>query len=294
MIEVKEREYLKLVVRRMYDAQKLRIQSDLRMQRLIREGIVLEAVIEATFAKAKKLEEDTEKEYERIIRGLIRDIPVVTRWLVGVRGIGPRLSGLLVGLIGDIERFPTVSKLWAFAGLHVIDGHAVKRAKGQKANWSAELKTTCWKAAQSFVKSGGRYREMIYDPYKKYLVARELAKGNVIWKGGAGEEEIEGSDTPPGKYKPAFVPKASAAELTEGLLGVVLVAPPRPEWTLGRINNMALRRTAKMFLSHLWHVWREIEGLSTAGPYAIERLGHTGYVDPWKMMEEPKEETEAA
>lgn len=279
-MQAKEREYLKLVVRRMYDAQKLRIQSDLRMQRLVREEIILEAELEATFAKAKEFEEKTEAEYEKIIRGIIKEIPVYDQWLGHVKGVGTRIGGLLLGLIGDIGRFPTVSKLWAFAGLHVRDGKAVRRTKGEKANWSAELKTTCWKAAQSFIKSGGPYREFVYDPYKKYIVARELRNGNVIWKGKGGEDEqeqVDGVEAKPGKYTPAHVPN----DLTHAKL----VAPAKPEWTLGRINNMALRRTAKMLLSHLWQVWREIEGLPTESPYAIDRLGHESYLDPWKMIE---------
>ena len=280
-----ENEYLKLVVRRMYDAQKLRIQSDQRLQRLVREGIVLEADAEATFAKAQLLEVATEAEYERIILKLIREIPVYDRWLVGVRGIGVRLSGLCIGLIGDIGRFNNVSKLWAYAGLHVIDGHAVHRAKGQKANWSSELKTTCWKTAQSFVKCGGKYRTLLYDPYKAYLVARELRNGNVIWKGKGGDDDAIDGDAVAIKYSVAFAPKELPADQ--------LTPPTKPEWTLGRINAMTLRRTAKMFLSHLWHVWREIEGLPTAGPYAIDRLGHAGYLDPWSMVEDKKEDAAA-
>jgi len=288
VIDVKQREYLKLVVRRMYDAQKLRIQSDLRMQRLIRDEIVLEAEAEAMLGKAQKLEAATETEYERIIRDLIRDIPVYDQWLAGVRGVGVRLSGLCIGLIGDIGKFANVSKLWAYAGLHVIDGKAARRTKGEKANWSDELKMTCWKISGSFVKCGGKYRTLLYEPYKQYLVVRELKNGNVIWKGSAAAgdgEEMPGVEIKPGKYKPAFVPKE--------LLGTELVAPPKPEWTLARVNNMAMRRMAKIFLAHLWHVWREIEGLPTAGPYAMDRLGHASYLDPWKMMEDKAAEEAA-
>lgn len=257
-------EYVKIIVRRMYDAQKLRIQSDLRMQRLIRDGIVVKEDIERTFAKALELECKTEQEYERIVWREIKNIPIVAQWLNRVRGIGPRLSGLLVAIIGDVERFPNVAKLWAYAGLHVKDGRAVRREKGQKANWSAELKTTSWKIAQSFVKCGGPYREL-YDTYKQYLIAREVRNGNVIWK----------TDMASGKHTAAHVPKG--ADTT----------PPtkQPEWTLGRINNMALRRTAKLFLSHLWAVWRELEGLEVTEPYVKARLGHESMIDPWDMVE---------
>ena len=264
-------EYVKIIVRRMYDAQKLRIQSDLRMQRLVRDGIVVKEDIERTFAKAQELECKTEQEYERLVWREIKNIPIVVQWLGRVRGIGPRLSGLLVAIIGDVGRFPNVAKLWAYAGLHVKDGRAVKREKGQKANWSAELKMTCWKIANSFVKCGGPYRDL-YDTYKAYLLARELRNGNVIWK------KNMKTDT----WETAHVPKG--ADTT----------PPKkdeqPEWTLGRINNMALRRTVKLFLSHLWAIWRELEGLPVTEPFAKARLGHTSMIDPWDMIDRKDEE----
>jgi hypothetical protein len=262
-------EYVKIIVRRMYDAQKLRIQSDLRMQRLVRDGIVVKEDIEKTFAEALELERKTETEYERIVWREIKDLPIIAQWLIRVRGIGPRLSGLLVAIIGDVGRFPNVAKLWAYAGLHVKDGKAVKREKGQKANWSAELKMTCWKIAQSFVKCGGPYRDL-YDTYKAYLIAREVRNGNVIWK----------TDVKSSKFVAAHVPKG--ADTT----------PPtkQPDWTLGRINNMALRRTAKLFLSHLWAIWRELEGLPVTEPFAKARLGHESMIDPWDMID--REDTE--
>lgn len=260
-------EYVKLVVRRLYDAQKLRIQSDLRLQRLIREEIVLKEDAERIFEKARKLEEDTEKEYATIVWREIKDCPVVVEWLGKVRGIGPRLAGLLVALIGDIQRFPTTSKLWAYAGLHVIDGRAAKREKGKKANWSDELKTTCWKIGKSFVKCGGPYREL-YDTYKQYLIVREVKNGNIIW-----------STDDKGKKKIAHAKKELMADPD-------LKCPEKPEWTMGRIDNMATRRTVKIFLSHLWQVWYEIDGLPCpTGPFVGDRLGHESMIDPWRMIE---------
>jgi hypothetical protein len=259
-------EYVKLVVRRLYDAQKLRIQSDLRMQRLIRGGIVLQEDAEKTFQKARELEAATEKEYERIVWREIKDLPIVEQWLSKVRGIGPRLAGLLVALIGDIERFATVSKLWAYAGLHVKEGKAVRLVKGQKANWSTELKTTCYKISESLWKLGGPYQEL-GATYKEYLIAREVGKGNVIWRTDEG-----------GKKTIAFAPRAAAASAEP------MLPPEQPEWTLGRIHAMARRRMVKLFLSHLWSVWREIEGLECKGAFVVDRLGHEP-LDPWSMIE---------
>lgn len=263
-MDVKKQAYIKLVVRRLYDAQKLRIQSDLRLQRLIREGIVLKEDAEKVFAKALEHEQAAEREYEKIVWREVKDLPIIIKWLDHVRGIGPRLSGLLVANIGDIAKFPNVAKLWAYAGLHVVDGRAAKRAKGEKANWNAELKTTAWKIAGSFLKAGGPYKQM-YDTYRVRLVEREVTKGNIVW----------GKPASGSKYTAVHIPAGTEPGKP----------PTNPEWTLGRMHNMAMRRTAKMFLSHLWHAWREIEGLPIRPSYAQEYLGHESYIGPWEILE---------
>lgn len=262
--------YIQLVVRRLYDAQKLRIQSDLRLQRLVREGVVLKETVEHDFKEALSLEVKVENEYEKIVWREIKDLPIIRDWLGKVRGIGPRLGGLLVANIRDIGRFANVSKLWAYAGLHTVpDGSggftAARLKKGEKANWNSELKTTCYKIGVSFIKCGGPYREL-YDSYKMYLVGRELKNGSVIW-----EKPITSKT-----WKVAFAPKELRTE--------DLKPPEKPEWTLGRINAMASRRTVKILLSHLWHVWRGMEGLSQEGAYVHDRLNHESRIDPWTMI----------
>jgi len=47
----------------------------------------------------------------------------------------------------------------------------------------------------------------------------------------------------------------------------------------GHIHNRAIRKTAKIFLSHLWVKWREFEGLPVSEPYAQAILGHTNIVE---------------
>lgn len=253
-------DYVKLVVRRLYDAQKLRHQSDLRLQQLVRNGTVPEEVAEEVFGKALEHEQKAEREYEKIVWREIKDFPIIVQWLSKVRGIGTRLGGLLVANIAPIERFANVAKLWAYAGYHVIDGRAAKLQRGQKANWSAELKTTGWKIGGSFIRGGGPYREL-YDRYKKRIIAREVANGYVIWK-----------------------TCADSKQKTVAFGKTIDPPPSAPRWTLGRIDAMGRRYVVKMFLSHLWHVWRTIEGLSTRPPYAIEKLGHETYIDPWDMI----------
>lgn len=58
---------------------------------------------------------------------------------------------------------------------------------------------------------------------------------------------------------------------------------------LGHLDAMALRKMTKLFLSCLWLVWREAEGLPTRDPYPIERKGHTSLISPWEMVDREPE-----
>jgi len=46
------------------------------------------------------------------------------------------------------------------------------------------------------------------------------------------------------------------------------------------IHYMAMRRAIKLFLSHLWLIWRLVEGLPIRPPYVVEKLGHKGFIRP--------------
>jgi hypothetical protein len=54
----------------------------------------------------------------------------------------------------------------------------------------------------------------------------------------------------------------------------------KTEWTKLHIHYAAMRKMIKVFLSHVWQVWRELEGLSTSPPYIIGRENHTHYLRP--------------
>lgn len=239
----------KLLVRGLYDVQKLRIQLDLRAQRLVRDGLMAEDEAKNFFEIPFGFFTNAEKEMEKQMLSQIKEHPVYPWLKKDVKGCGPRISGLLIANIDPISRFDTVSKLWAYSGLHVIAGAAARRTTGQKANWNQELKTSLWKLASSFIKSENPYRTL-YDQYKNRIYQRELNNGQTIWTN-------EGPLTP----DRVNVPDEKR--------------PAKPLWTAGRINNMALRYIAKQFLSDLYVHWRQLEGLPVRDPYPIAYLGHT-------------------
>lgn len=48
----------------------------------------------------------------------------------------------------------------------------------------------------------------------------------------------------------------------------------------GHINTMAIRKTAKLWLQHLWVVWRTEEGLPVTKPWVFIHAGHIDYIEP--------------
>jgi hypothetical protein len=54
----------------------------------------------------------------------------------------------------------------------------------------------------------------------------------------------------------------------------------KPDWTKAHQHQAAMRKMIKMYLSHLWVVWRELEGLPVTEPYVHAHLGHEHYYSP--------------
>jgi len=97
---------------------------------------------------------------------LERDVSEDALWkayLRKIKGIGPVLGDYLVRILNP-ARFDTVSKMWKYSGLHVVDGKAPRRTAGQKVDWSPFARTMAWKIGESFRKVGGFYR-MMYEKF---------------------------------------------------------------------------------------------------------------------------------
>ena len=156
----------------------------------------------------------------------------------------------LIPVKRGIEAFDTVSKYWAWWGLHVVDGHAAKRKRGENINWNPKMRTLSWKIGKQFVMQGRGYRQ-IYDQEKDRLTEQRLPLG-----------ECQHYEECKAKLKTRKTPACK-----------------------GHIDAMAKRKTVKLFLSHLWQTWRQLEQQPTRPPYVMEYMGHNGTVSPEKMLE---------
>jgi hypothetical protein len=112
--------------RQLFDAQKQRIMAGNRVAAMERDGL-------GAYAEPAKA---VVAEYEAIERGINRELTRYAKqhfmrsWIEDQRGIDLPGFARLLGVTGNIDRFPTVSKLWKYLGLHVVDGHAPRREKG--------------------------------------------------------------------------------------------------------------------------------------------------------------------
>lgn len=96
-------------------------------------------------------------------------------WQKNTLGVGEKqLARLLSTIAGDPywnhrdNRPRTVSELWAYCGLHVNDGKAARRTRGQQSNWSTNAKTRVWLIAVSCMKQRQSPYRLVYDDRREH------------------------------------------------------------------------------------------------------------------------------
>jgi hypothetical protein len=158
--------------RLLWDIQKLRIQVGNRIGAMERDGLPIEAT--APHQETQKTLEAQERAIERQLVRLAKQ-HVMADWVEACPGLGYGGFARIVGVTGSFMLFPNVAKVWAYMGMHVIDGHAPKRERGVKGNWSPQGRVVAHQIGDSIVKlNRGRYRDL-YDRKKaEYLVRPRL------------------------------------------------------------------------------------------------------------------------
>jgi hypothetical protein len=160
-------------------------------------------------------------------------------WIAEQRGIGLPGFARLLGVTGDISRFPTVSKLWKYLGLHVVDGRAPKREKGVpwthtdcKFQHLLTCPADCKTDHHPNCVPGGV--GTAYAPQGR-VVCHQI--GDAIVKMGGG-----------GPYRRAYDEKKAYYEAE------------RPDWTQARRHNAAARYAVKELVKNLWIEWHTRRG----------------------------------
>jgi len=232
-------------------------------------------------------------------------------WLVKRKGIKEDMAAQMIGMLQDISKFDNISSLHSYCGYGVIKicntcnkkyiepedrpewiahvaarlkeqfdkkkgrkgappdfvdnatkmlcAHdnpetrdvAQRKVKGTLLDYNPKLKSLVWRYSGQFVKQGKRdiYRPL-YEEFKEKYRLREDLKSEI--------DEKEGGQTKFGETKGT-----------------------------AHIDNMAKRKMVKIFLGHLWSVWRELEGLPVSEPWIIGVGGHSKYIPaPGPTVEE--------
>lgn len=222
--------------RQLWDIQKQRIAASNRVKAMERDGfsgIDLEPALEVV------------RQYAGIEGGIDRSLGVLVKrhfmadWIKEQRGIGLPGFARLLGVTGNIDRFGTVSKLWKYLGLHVVDGHAPRREKGVA--WThtdctfghmLTCPSDCTTDHHPLCVPGGVGNA--YAPQGR-VVCHQI--GEAIVKVGGD-----------GPYRRAYDQKKAYYERE------------RQEWTQARRHNAAMRYAVKELIKNLWIEWHTRRG----------------------------------
>lgn len=112
-------------------------------------------------------ETDSEKFLKKNMEAFVLNEEIWKEFLSKVKGIGIIHTANLLKFFGYCETFDNIGKVWAYAGMAVVDGKAPKLTKGEDVKYSPACKTLCWKISDSFIKHRTPFYRDIYDKTKE-------------------------------------------------------------------------------------------------------------------------------
>ena len=180
---------------------------------------------------------ESEDDAEKRIQQAVKEFAIYTEFLEGVRGCGPMMSAVVISQF-DIHKAEYPSSLHAYAGLDVVKGKGRSRQKEHLVD-------------QTYVDAEGKEQTkkgISFNPFVKTKLVGVL--GSSFIKSGGPYREVYDNY----KYRLQHM-------------------PAHADKTKGHIHNMAVRYMVKRFLTDLYKVWRELEGLPVALEYSEAKLG---------------------
>ena len=214
--------------RLLWDIQKLRIQVGNRISAMERDGLPPEwtAPHNETLKELKSQERAVNRQLVRLAKKHI-----MADWIAECPGMAFGGFARIVGVTGSFERFPTVSKVWRYMGLDVVNGHSRKRERGVKLGYAPQGRVVAHQIGDSIVKLGhGRYRE-IYDSKRAEYLARP---------------RMGDSNCPMGQ-----VHKDKNGKILQ------CVKENGEGETSGHLHNAAMRYAVKMLIKDMWVEWQK-------------------------------------
>jgi len=290
-------QYVKLLTTTMYDVQELRKSVNNRRGALERRD---EEICQTIAEELRIIVSDTvtrlENEFEKRAGIAVAKMPII-EWLEKVHGIGPRLSASLAAIIGDVSRFPRISSIWAYFGMSLIpicdDCGRIAYTGQERIRFcitQADRRWRIYKTSKQYktdlnkgiAKDEESFKAEKYDhtqrqlcehaeqkdfedftlvaPQRRYfegllLTHNPFAK-MTVWK-------ISGQFVKQGDFYRMYYDKAKA-KYVERDSGVI------DDWI---IDLRARRAVSKLFLSHLWEMWRKSMGLPVGKTWLMAQQG---------------------
>lgn len=163
------------------------------------------------------------------VRHELEEFDIWNEWISKIKGVGETVAGGLVGQIYKkrIAQFKRPSSIWHYCGLHVKNGKAAGRQKGERIDYNPEMKMILLKfLGDEIIQQKPKGYRDLYDYEKQEQLEREYAPGFLYDKyNGYSKEDTHLSN--------------------------------------GHALNRAKRKAVKEFVKHFWFIWRTMEGLST-------------------------------
>lgn len=185
-----------------------------------------------------ELEAKEAKSFKQIERVLV-EYPIYTEFLLGVKGCGAAMAGVIISEI-DISKAKYASSLWKYAGVDVApDG----RGRGK---YKEHLQT------YTYVDAQGETKEKLGITFKPFLKTKLM-----------------------GVLAGSFLKcKSPYAEHYYNYKNRIKTDPRHAGKSDGHVHNMALRYMIKRFLADLYANWRALEGLEVHKEYSEAKQGH--------------------
>lgn len=187
----------------------------------------LDPILASMLTEEVKENKNLVNRLETKIKKELINFDIYNDFLKDVDNVGVSSSSKLICLIKDINRFPTIGKLWAYLGLDVRDGKARKRKAGQTANWS----------------QAGRA-----------LVLNDIVAMGFKMGGSERVDKETGEVTKEATYWHSMYRKYKQAELEKNE-----ARAEEDKISKGHMDNRAIRKTGKEFIKKLYFKWRELE-----------------------------------
>jgi hypothetical protein len=238
------------------DTEHLRVAQQVRQTHLQLDGSAYYA--HPVFSEAFQHLLSAQTAIDNYMMPLVKSHLCWQKFAIHIKGIGPHLLALVMGLIRDITPFTNVSKLWWLCGLAVVDGQSLRRVKGQVTNYDQRLKSILLgRVGGQLLRNADPFTAALYAEYYKQEVVKAKQDG----------------------LKPEWRPiSAKKAEKGHAFLEYTQRNKRWGYYSYPRVHKRAIRKVVKLFIACLWEIWRKAEGLPVTDPYPMTILGHTGYI----------------